>query len=210
MKRGILAKQAMALALCLFLAMLAGCESSAPQGQPDVEIEEGEAPPIEVGDARDYDPLAIPPLHGEAAPDEPPVEVIWDLPLTAEEIAERLRTTTALPPDGLPGQIIFAHYWPAAYIDWSSPITDAADIAQIIELLRDLRPVRMDVPLLGGPLPTITLVYSEHTKEYSIAWSVLHVTGPDRALIFHHGGHEYSVDIRIWDILDRYDMGAFR
>ena len=178
-------------------------------------------PPPEVGESPPDDAPLFP--QGESPPstdDAPlpyyaltgdPLHDRWGPPLTAEEIAERLRTTTALPEERLPNQVILAHYWPSAYIDWSVPITDAADIAQIVELLRDLQPVRMSMPLLGGIPPMLILDYGGHTKQYYIIGPIpflVTYTGPGRYALVFYGGGDYSVDIRLWQILDRYDLGV--
>ena len=175
---------------------------AAPEGEsPPDTLPQGESPPDS-------------PIQGDSPTDPPipwyaPPEVDWHdrwgPPLTAEEVAERLRTTTAMPYDEQPRQVIYALHWPAAGIDWSVTITDPADIAQIVQILRGLQPIRMSVPLVGGIPPTITLVYYGHTKEYGFSgWTCDDTTEPGRVLIFYSNS-EYSVDARILQILDRYD-----
>ena len=72
MRRGILAKLTMALALCLLLAVFAGCDGSAPQGQPEVEIEEVEADEDIYDEIEEVEPEPEPEPEPDPEPEPPP------------------------------------------------------------------------------------------------------------------------------------------
>ena len=131
----------------------------------------------------------------------------WGPPLTPDEFAERLRTTAALPPEGMPNQVILAHYgaryWTFPDIDFWVEITDPVDIAQIVQLLRNLQPLRMYTPILAATTPTLTLVYGDQSKEYGLLWHHFEYAHPNRTLVFFDG-RDYTVDMRFLQIIHRY------